>query len=160
MRRPQPIGDFQRWKDHDAYQHALNRLLRDLKQTWPRPPGSSSLLVRARRLYEISQIGPLAVRVLSPVSRIHVHQKWSISIQTLVPMTLSEGGTSRSTPVTNSDDTPEGRDHVCGGRHQGLGVKSLLPKIFRRLRLEPPLRRSALGCPHRAPSPDSHRAGC
>ena len=25
------IGDFTRWKDHDAYQKALDRLLRDLR---------------------------------------------------------------------------------------------------------------------------------
>jgi hypothetical protein len=25
------IGDFTRWKDHDAYQKAFERLLRDLK---------------------------------------------------------------------------------------------------------------------------------
>jgi hypothetical protein len=25
------IGDFTRWKEHDAYQRALERLLRDLK---------------------------------------------------------------------------------------------------------------------------------
>jgi hypothetical protein len=25
------IGDFTRWKEHDAYQKAFNRLLRDLK---------------------------------------------------------------------------------------------------------------------------------
>jgi hypothetical protein len=25
------IGDFRRWKDHDAYQKALERVLRDLK---------------------------------------------------------------------------------------------------------------------------------
>ena len=27
------IGDFTRWKDHDAYQQAFQRLLRDLKAT-------------------------------------------------------------------------------------------------------------------------------
>ena len=26
-----PIGDFKNWKDHDAYQQAFERLLRDLK---------------------------------------------------------------------------------------------------------------------------------
>jgi hypothetical protein len=31
IRRQRHIGDFRQWKDHDAYQHALNRLLRDLK---------------------------------------------------------------------------------------------------------------------------------
>jgi hypothetical protein len=25
------IGDFTRWKEHDAYQNALDRLLRDLR---------------------------------------------------------------------------------------------------------------------------------
>ena len=25
------LGDFTRWKDHDAYQKALDRLLRDLR---------------------------------------------------------------------------------------------------------------------------------
>jgi hypothetical protein len=27
----QYIGDFTRWKEHDAYQNALDRLLRDLR---------------------------------------------------------------------------------------------------------------------------------
>jgi hypothetical protein len=31
LRRPRHIGDFTRWKEHDAYQKALERLLRDLK---------------------------------------------------------------------------------------------------------------------------------
>jgi hypothetical protein len=31
IRRTRHIGDFCRWKDHDAYQHAFERLLRDLK---------------------------------------------------------------------------------------------------------------------------------
>ena len=31
IRRQRHIGDFRRWKDHDAYQHAFSRLLRDLK---------------------------------------------------------------------------------------------------------------------------------
>jgi hypothetical protein len=31
IRRMRHIGDFRRWKDHDAYQQAFNRLLRDLK---------------------------------------------------------------------------------------------------------------------------------
>jgi hypothetical protein len=31
IRRMRHIGDFQQWKDHDAYQKALQRLLRDLK---------------------------------------------------------------------------------------------------------------------------------
>jgi hypothetical protein len=29
--RTRHIGDFSRWKDHDAYQQAFERLLRDLK---------------------------------------------------------------------------------------------------------------------------------
>jgi hypothetical protein len=29
--RTRHIGDFTRWKEHDAYQKALERLLRDLK---------------------------------------------------------------------------------------------------------------------------------
>jgi hypothetical protein len=33
IRRQRHIGDFQRWKDHDAYQLAFTRLLRDLKAT-------------------------------------------------------------------------------------------------------------------------------
>jgi hypothetical protein len=32
-RRSRHIGDFRRWKDHDAYQQAFDRVLRDLKQT-------------------------------------------------------------------------------------------------------------------------------
>jgi hypothetical protein len=31
IRRQRHIGDFRRWKDHDAYQQAFQRLLRDLK---------------------------------------------------------------------------------------------------------------------------------
>ena len=31
LRRTRHIGDFSRWKDHDAYQQAFESLLRDLK---------------------------------------------------------------------------------------------------------------------------------
>ncbi len=31
IRRTRHIGDFSQWKDHDAYQQAFERLLRDLK---------------------------------------------------------------------------------------------------------------------------------
>jgi hypothetical protein len=31
LRRSRNIGDFRRWKDHDAYQKALERVLRDLR---------------------------------------------------------------------------------------------------------------------------------
>jgi hypothetical protein len=31
IRRTRHIGDFSRWKDHDSYHQAFNRLLRDLK---------------------------------------------------------------------------------------------------------------------------------
>ena len=31
--RQRHIGDFSRWKDHDSYQKAFDRLLRDLKAT-------------------------------------------------------------------------------------------------------------------------------
>jgi hypothetical protein len=31
MRRMRHIGDFTKWKNHDDYQKAFNRLLRDLK---------------------------------------------------------------------------------------------------------------------------------
>jgi hypothetical protein len=31
IRRTRYIGDFTRWKDHDAYQTAFERLLMDLK---------------------------------------------------------------------------------------------------------------------------------
>ena len=31
MRGQRHIGDFTRWKEHDAYRKALERLLRDLK---------------------------------------------------------------------------------------------------------------------------------
>jgi hypothetical protein len=30
IRRTRHIGDFCRWKDHDSYQQAFNRLLHDL----------------------------------------------------------------------------------------------------------------------------------
>jgi hypothetical protein len=33
LRGQRHIGDFTRWKDHDAYSKALERLLRDLKVT-------------------------------------------------------------------------------------------------------------------------------
>lgn len=36
VRRRWPIGDFTRWKDHDAYQQAFERLLRDLKKAHER----------------------------------------------------------------------------------------------------------------------------
>ena len=31
LRRSRNIGDFRAWKDHDAYQRALKRVLRDLQ---------------------------------------------------------------------------------------------------------------------------------
>jgi hypothetical protein len=31
IKRSRHIGDFSHWKDHDAYQKALERLLRDLR---------------------------------------------------------------------------------------------------------------------------------
>ena len=31
LRNVRRIGDFRRWKDHDAYQKGLDRLLRDLR---------------------------------------------------------------------------------------------------------------------------------
>ena len=31
LRDQRDIGDFRKWKDHDAYQQAFNRVLRDLK---------------------------------------------------------------------------------------------------------------------------------
>jgi hypothetical protein len=31
LRDNRNIGDFRAWKDHDAYQHTLERLLRDLR---------------------------------------------------------------------------------------------------------------------------------
>ena len=31
IRRTRHIGDFRMWKDYDAYQHAFQRLLRDLQ---------------------------------------------------------------------------------------------------------------------------------
>ena len=31
LRRSRHIGDFTKWKDHDSYQKAFDRLLRDLK---------------------------------------------------------------------------------------------------------------------------------
>ena len=37
IRRMRHIGDFTRWKDHDAYQQAFDRLLRDLKQSEEEP---------------------------------------------------------------------------------------------------------------------------
>ncbi|MGA2862954.1 MAG: toll/interleukin-1 receptor domain-containing protein [Verrucomicrobiota bacterium] len=37
IRRTRHIGDFRKWKDHDAYAKAFERLLRDLKSEKPRP---------------------------------------------------------------------------------------------------------------------------
>ena len=31
IKRSRHIGDFSRWKEHDAYQHAFERLLEDLR---------------------------------------------------------------------------------------------------------------------------------
>jgi hypothetical protein len=31
IRRTRHIGDFRRWKDHDSYKKAVDRLMRDLK---------------------------------------------------------------------------------------------------------------------------------
>ena len=31
IRRQRHIGDFTQWKEHDVYQQAIDRLLRDLK---------------------------------------------------------------------------------------------------------------------------------
>jgi hypothetical protein len=33
IRRQRHIGDFTRWKDHDAYKEAFDRLTRDLQAT-------------------------------------------------------------------------------------------------------------------------------
>lgn len=35
------IPDFSNWKDHDSYQQAFQRLLRDLKAKGPNPPSNS-----------------------------------------------------------------------------------------------------------------------
>jgi hypothetical protein len=37
IRRQRHIGDFTRWKDYDAYQHAFARLLRDLTSVQKTP---------------------------------------------------------------------------------------------------------------------------
>jgi hypothetical protein len=39
IRRTRHIGDFRRWKTHDVYQKAFNRLLRDLKAAERQPSG-------------------------------------------------------------------------------------------------------------------------
>lgn len=41
IRRQRHIGDFTNWKDHDAYQKAFDRLLRDLKAAKAPPPASA-----------------------------------------------------------------------------------------------------------------------
>jgi hypothetical protein len=38
MRDQRHIGDFTRWKEHDAYSKGLKRLLRDLKVEATIPP--------------------------------------------------------------------------------------------------------------------------
>lgn len=35
LRRSRHIGDFTNWKDHDAYQKAFDRLIRNLKAEKP-----------------------------------------------------------------------------------------------------------------------------
>jgi len=35
LRDQRNIGDFRQWKDHDAYQESLNRLLRDITVQTP-----------------------------------------------------------------------------------------------------------------------------
>ena len=42
IRRTRHIGDFCRWKDHDAYQKAFERLMRDLRADAPAPAGPAS----------------------------------------------------------------------------------------------------------------------
>jgi hypothetical protein len=37
IRRMRHIGDFRRWKEHDSYQKAFARLLRDLKAETSKP---------------------------------------------------------------------------------------------------------------------------
>jgi len=37
LRYNRNIGDFRRWKNHDAYEKALERVLRDLKVTQAAP---------------------------------------------------------------------------------------------------------------------------
>jgi hypothetical protein len=37
LRDGRNIGDFRKWKDHDAYEKALERVLRDLKVTQAAP---------------------------------------------------------------------------------------------------------------------------
>ena len=39
IRRQRHIGDFTQWKEHDAYQQAFTRLLRDLKVEGKQPHG-------------------------------------------------------------------------------------------------------------------------
>jgi hypothetical protein len=38
LRNNRHIGDFRRWKDHNAYQHTFDRLLRDLRVEIPENP--------------------------------------------------------------------------------------------------------------------------
>jgi hypothetical protein len=42
IRRSRNIGEFRRWKDHDSYQRAFARLLRDLKAEKPTSPDAPS----------------------------------------------------------------------------------------------------------------------
>jgi hypothetical protein len=39
IRRQRHIADFTRWKEHDVYQQAFDRLLRDLKAAAKQPGG-------------------------------------------------------------------------------------------------------------------------
>ncbi len=42
IKRTRHIGDFSRWKEHDAYRKSFERLLRDLKPELERKPGQDS----------------------------------------------------------------------------------------------------------------------
>ena len=44
IRRTRHIGDFSRWKDHDAYQQAFERLLRDLNRSKDMPGRHTDLI--------------------------------------------------------------------------------------------------------------------
>ncbi len=41
IKRTRHIGDFRNWKEHDAYQESLQRLLRDLRIERERENGAS-----------------------------------------------------------------------------------------------------------------------
>ena len=61
IRRTRHIGDFTNWKDHDAYQEAFGRLIRDLRQE---PPIDKSLTLYLNTM--ATEPTPFKIRIAPP----------------------------------------------------------------------------------------------